>query len=123
MLLAERLPGRAEFGGAVTNLEGEARRAGVAVVTGMRVDAGLVERESPDVVIVATGARPRRPGLELMGAPVVLDAWQVLDGGGGGGSSTAGSTTVPRGGVVVADWRGDWIGLAWPSCWPAPGTG
>lgn len=100
VLLAERLPGRAEFGGAVTNLEGEARRAGVTVVTRVRVDAGMVEREAPDVVIVATGARPRHPNLELMGQPLVLDAWQVIEG-----------CDVPRGGVVVADWRGDWIGL------------
>lgn len=100
VLLAERLPGRAEFGGVVTNLEGEARRAGVDVVTGVEVDLDLLRRLAPDVVVVATGARPRRPPLELVDEPVVLDAWQVVQG-----------ATVPRGAVVVADWRGDWIGL------------
>ena len=99
-LLAERLPGRAEFGGVVTNLLGEAQRAGVRIVTGTRVDLDLVRREQPDVVIVATGARPRRPPLELVGDPVVLDAWQVLQG-----------ASVPAGRVVVADWRCDWVGL------------
>jgi 2,4-dienoyl-CoA reductase-like NADH-dependent reductase (Old Yellow Enzyme family) len=99
-LLAERLPGRAEFGGVVGNLAGEAERAGVTVVTNTRVDADFVRREAPDVVVVATGARPRRPALELAGDPVVLDAWEVLLG-----------ATVPAGRVVVADWRCDWIGL------------
>lgn len=99
-LLAAKLPGRAEFGGVVTNLGGEAQRAGVRVVTGVRVDADLVRRERPDVVLVATGARPRRPPLELPGDPTVLDAWQVLNG-----------VSVPDGRVVVADWRCDWVGL------------
>lgn len=99
-LLAQLLPGRAEFGGIVTNLEGEARRAGARIVTGVAVGAALVAGEAPDVVVVATGARPRRPELELMDDPVVLDVWQVL-----------GGADVPSGRVVVADFRCDWIGL------------
>ena len=100
VLLAERLPGRAEFGGVVTNLTGEAERAGVRVVTGTTVDLEVIRRERPEVVIVATGAGPRRPPLELSGDPVVLDAWQVLRG-----------ADIPDGRLVVADWRCDWIGL------------
>ena len=100
VLLAEQLPGRAEFGGAVTNLLTEARRAGVKVVTGTRVDAELLTELAPDAVVLATGAVPRRPVLELLDDPVVLDAWEVLRG-----------ADVPSGSVVVADWRCDWIGL------------
>ena len=99
VLLAQKLPGRAEFGGVVTNLQGEAERAGVRIVMGSRVDAGLVEREAPDVVIVATGALPWRPSLELVNDPAVFDAWDVIRG-----------ATVPAGRVVVADWRCDWVG-------------
>ncbi len=99
VLLAERLPDRAEFGGVVTNLVGEAERAGVRIVTGSRVDAALVAREAPDVVLVATGARPYRPPLELAGDPPVLDAWEVISG-----------AAVPDGRAVVVDWRCDWIG-------------
>jgi 2,4-dienoyl-CoA reductase-like NADH-dependent reductase (Old Yellow Enzyme family) len=99
-LLAERLPGRAEFGGVVTNLVGEAERAGVRILTQTTVDADVVRHVGPDIVIVATGARPRRPLIELTGEPTVLDAWQILRG-----------TAVPDGRVVVADWRCDWIGL------------
>jgi 2,4-dienoyl-CoA reductase-like NADH-dependent reductase (Old Yellow Enzyme family) len=100
VLLAEQLPGRAEFGGAVTNLLGEVDRSAVKVITGQRVDAELVREQSPDVVVVATGATPRVPSLELMDDPVVLTAWDVIEG-----------VDVPSGRVVVADWRCDWIGL------------
>ena len=51
-------------------------------------------------MIVATGATPRIPELELMDAPTVLTAWEVLR-----------DCEVPVGRVVVADWRCDWIGL------------
>ncbi len=100
VLLAQELPGRGEFGGAVTNLLAEAERAGAKIVTDVRVDRSMVEAESPDVVIVATGARPRRPPLNLRGEPVVLDAWQVIRG-----------ERSPAGHVVVADFKCDWIGL------------
>jgi len=98
--LAEQLPGRAEFGGAVTNLLSELQRTEVRIVAGTAVDIDLVRQESPDVVVVATGAVPRHPDLELLDAMPVFDAWQVI-----------GGAVVPSGRVVVADWRPDWIGL------------
>jgi pyruvate/2-oxoglutarate dehydrogenase complex dihydrolipoamide dehydrogenase (E3) component len=70
------------------------------VETGVTVDAAMIRSLGPDVVVVATGARPRRPQLELVGEPTILDAWQILLG-----------AEVPDGRVVVADWRCDWIGL------------
>lgn len=100
VLLAEQLPGRAEFGGAVTNLLSEIDRYGVRVATGRRVDAAFVVAQQPDAVIVATGATPRTPPLELMDDPTVLTAWDVING-----------ASVASGRVVVADWRCDWIGL------------
>jgi len=99
VLLAEQLPDRAEFGGAITNLLGEAQRAGVKIVTGVRVDAALVRDLSPEVVIVATGSVPRAPAVEISGDPMILDASGVIEGG-----------EVPAGHVVVADWRCDWVG-------------
>lgn len=100
VLLAQVLPGRAEFGGAVTNLLGEVERAGVQVVTGTRVDVDLVRAERPDAVVVATGAKPYRPELELTDEMPTVDAWQVIRG-----------EELPRGKVVVTDWRSDWTGL------------
>ncbi|MFZ9630376.1 MAG: FAD-dependent oxidoreductase, partial [Ilumatobacteraceae bacterium] len=100
VLLAQEVPGRGEFGGAATNLQREVERAGVDVRLHTRADAAMITALSPDAVVLATGARPRRPHLELLGDPVVLDAWEVLRG-----------AEVAVGRVVVADWRCDWIGL------------
>lgn len=100
VLLAERLPGRAEFGGAVTNLERELSRAGVKVVLHSTVTSEVVTGQAPDLVIVATGARPYRPPLEIDGDPVVADAWDIIRG-----------RELPSGHAVVVDWRGDWTGI------------
>ena len=67
--LAQRLPGRAEIGGAITNLEGEARRAGVRIETGVRADVETVLAAGAQCVVVATGSVPYRPPLELVGDP------------------------------------------------------
>jgi len=99
VLLAQQLPDRAEFGGAAINLLREATRAGVRIELGSLVDARVVDDLDPDLVVVATGARPYLPPLEVMGSPCLLDAWEVIDGAAPG-----------RGRVVVADWRSDWIG-------------
>lgn len=100
-LLAQELPGRAEFGGIVTNLEGEARRAGVDVRTSTAATTESVLALQPDVVVLATGAVPHRFPLDRADDAVVLDAWEVLRG-----------ADAPRDGrVLVADWRCDWVGL------------
>ena len=99
-LLAQLLPGRAEFGGIVTNLLREMERAGVRLVTDTTVTRELVDAEAPDAVIVATGARPRRAAIEGADEGHVIDVWQLL-----GGEANVGAS------VVVADWRCDWIGL------------
>jgi 2,4-dienoyl-CoA reductase-like NADH-dependent reductase (Old Yellow Enzyme family) len=99
VLLAQQLPGRAEFGGAATNLAAEAERSGVKLVLNTVVDPALIDQLEPEAVIVATGARARRPEMEIMGRPALFDAWEVI-----------GGTPLPAGHVVVADWRGDWVG-------------
>ncbi len=100
ILLAQLLPGREEFGGAAINLEREAVRAGVEILTKRAASVELLRDVHPDVVVVATGARPYRPVIEVLGEPHVLDSWQVLRG-----------EKVADGHVVVVDWRGDWIGI------------
>jgi 2,4-dienoyl-CoA reductase-like NADH-dependent reductase (Old Yellow Enzyme family) len=99
-LLAQMLPGRAEFGGIITNLERELHLAGVTVRRGARVDRQMILAEAPDVVLIATGARPYRPEFPQEGALQILDAWQVLRGQAAVGQS-----------VVIIDWRADWIGI------------
>ncbi len=99
-LLAQLLPGRAEFGGIVTNLTREIELAGVEVVRNTRVDRALVGNEAPDAVIIATGATPRWPEIEGVEEAHVVDVWQVLK-----------DEVNVGGSVVVADWRSDWLGL------------
>jgi 2,4-dienoyl-CoA reductase-like NADH-dependent reductase (Old Yellow Enzyme family) len=98
--LAQLLPQRLEFGGIITNLTREMALAGVEVRADTRVDAALIEREAPEAVVLATGAKPRRPKIEGAEEAQVVDAWQVLRGEANVGAS-----------VVVADWRADWIGI------------
>jgi hypothetical protein len=50
VLLAQLLPGRAEFGGLVTNLAHEARQSGAKVVTNIAVTSDLIRAEKPDAV-------------------------------------------------------------------------
>jgi 2,4-dienoyl-CoA reductase-like NADH-dependent reductase (Old Yellow Enzyme family)/thioredoxin reductase len=99
-LLAQLLPGRAEFGGLVTNLERELSTAGVKVVPATRVDRATVLRERPDAVVIATGAMPYRPPFASEGALQIVDAWQVLT-----------NAAAPGQSVVIIDWRADWIGI------------
>jgi 2,4-dienoyl-CoA reductase-like NADH-dependent reductase (Old Yellow Enzyme family) len=100
-LLAQMLPGRAEFGGLVTNLLRELELAQVPVHRGSHVDRAKIMAEAPDVVLIATGAEPYRPEFPQEGTLQILDAWQVLRGEG----------PPPGQSVVVIDWRADWIGI------------
>ncbi len=99
--LAQLLPGRHEIGGAITNLEAEARRAGVAIVTGVRADAAYVRASGAQAVVVATGATPYTPPMEVVGSPRIVQAWDAI----------RDASAVPQGRVVVADFRSDWLGL------------
>ncbi len=99
--LAQLLPGRAEFGGIITNLSHEMELAGVDIRTGTRADLQLIDQLDPDAVLLATGAKPHWPhGFEADDDAHVVDAWAVLR-----------NEVNPGSSVVIADWRSDWIGL------------
>jgi 2,4-dienoyl-CoA reductase (NADPH2) len=78
--LAGAPPGRAEFLTFVRYLEGQMRRLNVAVYRGTEVTPLEVEREKPEVVILATGAEPAIPGIRGADRPNVVLAWDVLSG-------------------------------------------
>ncbi len=89
--VAATVPSRAEFFDIARNLVVAARREGVDVRIGVEATADTVRAESPDAVIVATGARPSRPwwaGDE----PRVVDVRDVLEG-----------RVHPAGRVVIVD--------------------
>ncbi len=101
VLLAERLPDRAEFGGIVTNLAREMNMAGVAIRVGVEVTAEFVRHQMPDTVVLATGARPHWPDLEDDGGGLqIVHAWQVV----------AGEVEVGRR-VVIVDGKMDWVAM------------
>ncbi len=99
-LLAQTLPGRAEFGVIVDNLRREMELSGVDIRLNTVVDKALVEAEKPDAIIITTGATPYRPELDISDKTHAVDAWQVLK-----------AEVKPGASVVVADWRCDWVGL------------
>ena len=101
VLLAEKLPHRTEFGGAATNLTAEARRAGVDIHTNTELNADHIVSFQPDQVIVATGSIDREPDYEIVDSPTVLTTRQYL----------TTQDELSRGGVLIADWKGDWAGL------------
>lgn len=101
VLLAQMLPYRSEFGGAATNLSAEAQRAGVDIRASTPVTQSIVDEIAPEHVIIATGARQRMPHLEIADDAVVIGARDYL--------ST--EPNLPRGRILVTDWKGDWIGL------------
>jgi 2,4-dienoyl-CoA reductase-like NADH-dependent reductase (Old Yellow Enzyme family)/NADPH-dependent 2,4-dienoyl-CoA reductase/sulfur reductase-like enzyme len=87
--LAASAPGRAEFGQVVEELLTECAQLGVAVRTGVAVDAAFVRRFDPDVLVLATGSRPAPPEWAV---PGVVDVREVLSG-----------AVTPAGPVLVYD--------------------
>ncbi|MBK1786954.1 mycofactocin system FadH/OYE family oxidoreductase 2 [Prauserella cavernicola] len=89
--LAASVPSRAEFLDVVRNSLSECRRYGVDVRTGVTATAAEIRALEPEVVVLATGARPQAPwwagGIER-----IVDVRDVLDG-----------TAAPEGHVVVVD--------------------
>ena len=70
-------------------------------------------RVRPDLVVVATGARPYRPPLEVMGSPWMLDAWEVIRRGDAGPREDGGGGLARRLGRARAP----------PGCWRPGGSG
>ena len=98
--LAEKLPGRSEFGGITTNLANKLNSQNVEIKLNTKVSADFVIQEAPEVVILATGGRSFEPIIEGRENAHVVTAWQILE-----GKANVGSR------VAIADWRCDWVGL------------
>lgn len=99
-LMAQRLPGREEFGGLVTNLSHELEQSSVEIIKNSDVSAEMVIKLDPDRVILATGGHCFMPELEMLDASMAVSYEDVLL-----------ERTKSGKRVIVADWRGDWIGL------------
>ncbi|OGP66139.1 MAG: hypothetical protein A2170_04220 [Deltaproteobacteria bacterium RBG_13_53_10] len=79
--LITKRPGRQPMGGIIRYLTNALKKLDVSVTTGMEVTPELVLQMNPDVVLVATGSRPReRPVAGQYGPPWVLNVWEALIG-------------------------------------------
>ena len=71
--------GRDEFGVIIRNEKDQVDKAGVKVQLEAEVTPEQVLAAKPDVVIVATGSRPKPQPVGGADGPEVCDVWQVLD--------------------------------------------
>lgn len=78
MLLASIPPHRQTLSKAMDWLTREVDREGVEIKLNIEGNEENIAKENPDVVIVATGARPISP--DSFSGPKVLTAWEVLGG-------------------------------------------
>jgi 2,4-dienoyl-CoA reductase-like NADH-dependent reductase (Old Yellow Enzyme family)/thioredoxin reductase len=96
--LAGAAPAQAELARAL-RMNYERLTSGADLRLETDADAELVASLAPDAVVLATGARPYEPALDLRGVEA-LQAWDALAG------------QLPQGRrVVVADWGGDATGF------------
>ena len=77
-LIGAKAPLRGEFSGATEWMSEQCRKSGVEVRLNCEATDELILSENPDVVVVATGARPLIP--EVPGVENTVDAWSVLNG-------------------------------------------
>jgi 2,4-dienoyl-CoA reductase (NADPH2) len=96
LFLAGSPPGREEFLELAGDLEKQVAVKGIRVVLNQTVDAALIEKESPDAVILATGAVPITPPIPGTDRPNVVQAWDVLQ-----DNVATGHTVVVIGGGAV----------------------
>ncbi len=97
--LAGHAPSHRELAASLTqNYEQLLDRPNVELRLSADADVEAVSAESPDLVVVATGARPFVPSHSLEGIDVV-QVWEILAG------------ARPAGHVVISDWGGDAAGL------------
>jgi 2,4-dienoyl-CoA reductase-like NADH-dependent reductase (Old Yellow Enzyme family)/thioredoxin reductase len=93
--LAAGTPGHREQAAALcANYQALLGAGNVELRLGAPADADVIAALRPDLVIIATGARPAPPQQELAGVEL-LQVWDVLAG------------ARPSGRVLIADWGGD----------------
>lgn len=69
---------RSNMGGILRWLEGQVRKLGVDVKTGIRADVETVKASVADVVLIATGGKPA--ALNIDGAQHIHSSWDILSG-------------------------------------------
>ena len=78
--LIGHIPGKEEFLEAVRSLEHRVKSAGVQVNLGTALSRKIVEKEKPDLLVVATGAGFAGINVPGIDRPKVFNAWDILKG-------------------------------------------
>ncbi|MDZ7698303.1 MAG: FAD-dependent oxidoreductase [Deltaproteobacteria bacterium] len=89
LLLNQMIPGREELLTAIKDLEHNLEDLGVDIQRQVTADVKRVKAVGPDVVVIATGARPVAPRIPGIDGPHVFQAWDVLAGHAGVGHRVA----------------------------------
>jgi len=76
--LAAAAPGKKEFLKIIGSMTARMNRWGVAVNLNTPLTPELVEKEKPDLLVVASGARAAVPDVPGLDKPQVVNAWDVL---------------------------------------------
>lgn len=89
-------PCKEEFADYLNYLIAQLKKLGVTLILGMRATPEIVKKESPDIVVIATGAIPLKPQLPGIDRENVFTAWDVL-----AGSADSGDNVVVVGGNAL----------------------
>jgi 2,4-dienoyl-CoA reductase-like NADH-dependent reductase (Old Yellow Enzyme family)/NADPH-dependent 2,4-dienoyl-CoA reductase/sulfur reductase-like enzyme len=80
LLVAAKAPNKDKLSWLVEDLVRELGKSSVDVKLGLKVTADLVRESAPDVLVLATGARPYAPDIVGVDRTNVVNAWDVLSG-------------------------------------------
>ncbi len=78
--LASKAPGKEHFRSTVDYLSDKIEQSGVKIFFGKKIEKGEILKENPDVVIVATGAKPSKTHIEGLKEKECILAWDILKG-------------------------------------------
>ncbi len=102
MLLAARIPTKRAWARMIDYYEYQLRRHRVDVSLNTTADRARVDSLNPEVVVLATGARPGRPRLPGIDDPKVMDVFDVLGGQGPAPAVRVAVVGAQRGGAQIA---------------------
>lgn len=76
--MAKAPPGKKELQRIIDSMENRMANAGVTIKLNTALTAGIIQRDKPDVLVVASGARPIEIDVPGIDKPQVVSAWDVL---------------------------------------------
>jgi 2,4-dienoyl-CoA reductase (NADPH2) len=76
--LAKMPPGKREFQKIIDSMKARMEKSGVRVMLDTALTREIVAEQSPDILVIASGARPMYLDVPGVDKPHVIDAWDVL---------------------------------------------